>query len=302
MKLVVLLVAVIVLAACGGSAPADPFQPSQSPKTFTATDLFPIKAGDKWTMVNDLGDHTFFEVQPGPAKAACEAGEILILRISKDHARTYWHPNDAGAEDRYYMKRDADGLWRGIQDSPTLELPNIFGTDALTIQWRPVAGKLVPYVIVPPVIGVGEKAEYITQYHGWQKSASTTDCLAGQAQFDIGLSDWSSTFTTAQVDTPAYKGVAIMNEQREGPVVHEKWYFAPGVGLVQIESLTPGMQVTIKRCRENVGKLPPLPVLSCTANSLKTRVTSVTSTPRFRLKIRRAKGLCGFDSPPGTTP
>src|SRR5262249_44499301 len=127
MKLALILIAALCISACGRAAPqATHSNPSLQPKIFTSADLFPVKVGDNWPMVNNLGDKTFWEVLPGPRTAACETGDIFIIHISKDNDRTYWNPNIHGAEDFYYVKRDADGTWRGIQDSPKAVLPNLW--------------------------------------------------------------------------------------------------------------------------------------------------------------------------------
>jgi hypothetical protein len=45
------------------------------------------------------------------------------------------------------------------------------------------------------------------------------------------------------VQTPIYTGPAIVSEQFEGQCGHELWYFAPGFGLVKIESPYDGGQI-----------------------------------------------------------
>ena len=249
MRFLSLLVGALFLAACGGVPPAAvKSESSAAPKTFTAADLFPVKPGDKWTMVNDLGDHTFWEVESVPSPVACEEGEIIALHISKDADRTYWLPNLHGAEDRFHMLHLADGSWRGIQDKCSVLQPNIWNTQCGTVQWHPVAGKPLPYLVVPSAITEGQKIEMLTEYQWYRvEGVQTNECLKDPLYRQPENTYWSSTFTVTTVDTPAYKGIAVVNEEWEGPNGHEKWYFAPGVGLVQIDSLTIGHVVTIKR-------------------------------------------------------
>jgi hypothetical protein len=60
---------------------------------------------------------------------------------------------------------------------------------------------------------------------------------------------WTSKLYVETVDTPAYSGPAVVNEEFEGcasaaqetpdsvACAHEKWYFAPRIGLVEINSI-----------------------------------------------------------------
>jgi hypothetical protein len=52
-------------------------------------------------------------------------------------------------------------------------------------------------------------------------------------------------FYLAAVDTPIYKGVAVISDQFEGICGHERWAFAPKLGIVQIESLNDGGEMKL---------------------------------------------------------
>jgi hypothetical protein len=51
---------------------------------------------------------------------------------------------------------------------------------------------------------------------------------------------WRTDGYTEWVETPLYTGWAMVSEQWEGPCVHEKWWFAPDLGLVKVAPLASG--------------------------------------------------------------
>lgn len=211
-----------------------------------AADIFSAPVGKQWDMVNDSGDVTHFAVEAAPENDACEdAGTHVAIHITKTMARAYWGVGFDGAEDRFNISIDADGSYRGIADISQ----NVNGLDMITVNWRPISGLPSPYMILPPYFVRGETQTISTFYHGYLlRHVNTNQCVAGNE--DVGQIDWKSSFYESTVDTPVYKGWAIVSEQWENCVqfppecgAHEKWYFVPGVGLVEIDSAV----TTIKR-------------------------------------------------------
>lgn len=247
---VVFLVLVLNLSGCGGSANMQ--LASRAPKLtapaeiFHGADLFAAPIGTQWDMENDLGDITHFSIESAPVSSSCEAGNHLAVHITKTAARTYWGVGDDGAEEHFTLSIDPDGSFRGIADISR----NVIGLDRLTINWRPVEGKPTPYLIVPPYFVRGQPQTIATFYHGYLlRHVNTNDCVTTAE--DLGLIDWKSSFYESFVSTPIYSGWAMVSEQWEncddpqfagGCGAHEKWYFAPHVGLVEIDG-----GVTIKR-------------------------------------------------------
>jgi hypothetical protein len=75
----------------------------------------------------------------------------------------------------------------------------------------------------------------------------TSSCLKGAALGPTPVR-WTAKFTMQDVDTPFYRGPALAAEQFEGcpgnwetsgqtKCAHEIWYFAEGVGLVEINAI-----------------------------------------------------------------
>jgi hypothetical protein len=204
--------------------------------------VIPFRAGDTWTMTNDSGAHTNFEVLAGPAEAACERGEILILHISKDTPDTYWAVTFPQAEVWVYLLRNHDGSWRSILEQAAFPAPNRFGSLGPYPQVsRDIHAGANTYILVP---GLTQSGKIVTSYRSVSQPGFTVGCLSAAVMPETS---WTSNFYWEQVSTPAYTGTALVNDQLEGGTVHEKWYFAPGLGLVEIESLTSTPPVTIRR-------------------------------------------------------
>jgi hypothetical protein len=235
-----IVVATLLICSCRGhkSVAAKP-----NPLTgaiYSSAELFPVRIGQQWNMVNSFGDITHFSIEAAPSDAACEtAGEKVLLHITKNHQRTYWGLMTEGAEDREVLLHDSDGSWRGLSDMARAS--GFFPWDhvhhSVTIDWRPLAGQPLPYVIVPSSFVQGQSIRMDTHYHSFMSfDRNTTNCIADRST-DAGRIHWVSVFYDGQVDTPAYKGWALINDQIEGCCTHEKWYWAPGIGLVQIDSI-----------------------------------------------------------------
>jgi hypothetical protein len=208
---------------------------------YRTAELFPVQPGDSWVMENKFGDKTYYDIEAAPTSAGCETGSNFIMHVAKSAARTYWGDGIEGAEDREVFHRDANGEIRGVADIPLFSqgCPWCNGATKETINWRPVSGEPPPYVVIPASTWTGHLLKMLTHYQGYMApDINTTDCIAQPENYFIEM-PWESDFYLADVETPAYSGLAMVNEQFEG-AVHEKWYFAPGIGLVQVDSYLVG--------------------------------------------------------------
>jgi hypothetical protein len=252
----VVLVALLsaLLTGCGGGISTTHFPGSAGftplaipAGAILAADIFSAPVGKQWDMMNDLGDVTHFSIESAPGNDACETGNHIAIHITKTMARTYWGVGLDGASTHFNMSIDSDGSYRGIADISQHAL----SLDMATINWRPAPLHPLPYMIVPPYFVRGQTQTTSTFYRGFLlRHVNTNSCIVGNSKY-LGQIDWKSSFYEGAVDTPVYKGWAMVSEQWEnctdpqfhgGCGAHEKWYFAPGVGLVQIDSA-----VTIKR-------------------------------------------------------
>jgi hypothetical protein len=234
--LALVTLALVTLVGCGG-------------QTYTASELWPVTIGSSWTMVNKFGDETFYTIEAAPVVAACENGHNFVMHVTKNASITYWGDGIPGAEDREFYHIDDDGSIRGIVDN--WQMPQGCpwcqnGQTAGAEEWRPIPGLPLPYVNVPAVIASGETLTMPTQYALYAGKQNTTACLAqtDPATYVRNVA-WESIFSIVQVDTPVYSGPALATDQWEDHTatsqgVHETWYFAPGIGLVQVDSYLQG--------------------------------------------------------------
>ena len=84
-------------------------------------------------------------------------------------------------------------------------------------------------------------------YEAWQ--TTTLECIAAPST-DKGVQE-GMLFqeSLVMVDPPVYSGWGMLTDQHEQGV-HEKWYFAPGIGLVEIQAYNINsnvLAITIKR-------------------------------------------------------
>ena len=222
------------------------------PKTIvTAADLLPAKVGDVWKFQDDAGDITTVSWEAQSSPAACESGDMLMMHITKTAAATWWGAGFDQAEDHFILHHEPDGGWRALTDNITL--PNGHPANmspALTVNHRPLAGMPLPYIIVPAQLGIDMTATATTgdtAYGSYRDlTQTTTDCVSIPVNFDQNIF-WRTDFYWENVTTPIYTGPAVTSDQHESTFVHEKWHFAPGVGLVQIDVLTDPPAFSIKR-------------------------------------------------------
>lgn len=239
MKQLLLALATLVFLGCG----------TTSPHTYRAATLWPVQLGQSWVMENKFGDQTTYTIEAAPDNAACAAGDNFIMHVTKNSWRTYWGDGIPEAEDRELFHVDLDGTIRGIVDN--WQMPQgcpwcSNGETSGAEEWFPVPGQPLPYVNVPSVIVAGQVITMPTEYALYHNDSNTTDCLptTNPATYARNI-EWESIFKIVNVETPAYSGPALATDQFENHTstsqgVHETWYFAPGIGLVQVDSYLQG--------------------------------------------------------------
>ncbi len=209
----------------------------------SSKELFP-GTESKFDMCDDHGRITHFTVSR-MSKAGCEIGEIADLYITKDRPGAYWGPTYANANDHWTMKHDPNGQWRAIHQDTYLGPGGFLGYDGETSDMLRTSGN--PYVVIPAAEDE-ESVQIGTVNFTADLGGHTFDCTAG---FPSSPFTWISKFSRVNVSTPFYTGDAILNEEAENCDANpkcaiEKWYFTPGIGLVEIDVIAP-RTLTTKR-------------------------------------------------------
>lgn len=189
---------------------------------------FPSQIGQKWDMVADVtGDVTHFEIVNAPTTDHADA---VNIHVTKTQTRAYWQPGSADAEIWWGMRQLADSRW--VADYSIVQ-PGLQRLDYLHADTN-------SYMVLPP------RGAPAGDYLGHSQD---TWC-SGDAYCTIPLVKvtWLARISYPTVDTPVYKGPALLNEEFEcgepidineidNPLkcAHELWYFAPNIGLVEID-------------------------------------------------------------------
>lgn len=243
-----LLLLAALSTGCG--APQTHAAPDKGRPVFTS-DQFQLTPGQSWDMQANNGDRTHFETL-SIAQTGCEAGELLDLHITKQSVQDYWKAGLDGAEIHWVMRKDAAGNWSAVTSlidwnpAVTSDLPH-------TVDY--VLGGSDAYLVVPAVTYSSPQTR--TGYAQWwmDYTAQTNGCLQNVGTKGSSLR-WTVKLSVQNVTTPAYSGPALLNEEFEGCTAaqetsattacpHELWYFAPGIGLVEIDKIDKG--IVIKR-------------------------------------------------------
>ena len=198
------------LAGCGGSVKQAKIPtPSPTPTpTITAAQVFSNKA-ETWTFENGYGDTTTIEILPqndgssvwhylkNADRAYWQPGiaSELFFRIELDHNQ--WYSPDF----RVLFPQGCPYSWCG---TPPIDMTFVNTTDP---------GKPRPYLIIAD-------------------SGTTLDTSFND--FGTPNTRWKTLGYVENVTTLFYSGPALVSEQWEGLCTHEKWYFAPGLGLIEV--------------------------------------------------------------------
>lgn len=195
-----------------------------------APNYFPSQIGQKWDMVADVtGDVTHLEIVNAPTTDHTDA---VNIHITKTEARAYWQVGAPGAESWFGMHQLPDGRWIADYNIATFDGQNMSRTEYLHFDEN-------SYTVIPPL---GAPAgDYLGH------SQNTLCAGAGYCSIPLVKVMWLARISYPEVDTPIYKGRALLNEEFEcgepidmneinNPLkcAHELWYFAPNIGLVEI--------------------------------------------------------------------
>lgn len=204
--------------------------------------------GQTWTFQNGFGATNTFEIQAAPPNAGCRDGNNLVMHMTKTTANTYWQFGADHAENWFVLNQNTDGSWRSTASLVNMPLgslfsgPLVFSSDVIDNQ----VGMPMPYMIAPPDTStpdhfINETRSASTGVPGlsFVCNISPDQPLTGPT----GGQYWRTDFYLAQAVTPVYSGPAIVSDQFEGICGHERWYFAPGLGIVEIESLNDGGEI-----------------------------------------------------------
>lgn len=250
--------------------------PTPAPVTITASSVMDMSMiGQTWLFTNGYGDICTIAIEsPGPVHrnnpdgsmldvtwtdpnqfVAGRGGNNLVMHETKNNARC-WNGLLFDMEVWFPLHQNPDGSWRstavladmphgcpwcGANGAPTTDHV-FFTSDAIDNQ----PGMAFPYMIAPPTTKTGDHFIFESRVN------STFDLLL---TFDNRIPDgtpltgptggeyFRTDFYIENVSTPVYSGPAIVSDQFEGPCGHEKWYFAPGKGIVRIETLTDGGEI-----------------------------------------------------------
>ena len=248
--------------------PAQGSNASQSSaNTITAAEVFsPAMIGQTWIFTNDLGDNTFIKILSPPANNSLSP-DCVIFQYAKNRPRAYWEPGSGGAALQFILCPRTDGAWLSAGSLMHGDT-DLVGNPAPWISTANVGivpGKPDGYLIIPASGTDQGKSQLITEFRNYN--------LAGVETFDFITSDPHTTVRDVTWRTDAYItrtcvpyqdwcGNALISEQWEncdttwnGPQgrVHERWYFAPHIGLVQVDVLNAGYGEGVDFCTLDFG-------------------------------------------------
>lgn len=254
MKNTILALLSLLLVGCGGSISQRPS--SAALATITSADVFNTgMIGQTWTFHNGYGDATTISIESTPAVAAGFAGNNVVFHYRKDNARAYWNPGTPDAELWFVLHQQADNSWTSTASLIHFPESCVFCNDppnwtSLTANSRPIDGKPMPYAIIPASVTRGATTTIDTAYdlHMAFNHAEPDFADITLTQPSIAQVPWHNSFYIEFVSLPVYAGPTMVSEQWEGPCfpvmqpgcAHEKWYFAPALGLVQVVPISVG--------------------------------------------------------------
>ena len=200
---------------------------------------FNLVPGQSWDMKDTVsGDLTHFEAL-AVQQAGCGRGRLLDMHITKQNTQDYWNPGLPGAEIHWIMQQDrTGGDWRAalslIDYSASSGPPH-----TVDYVWQDSNA----YLVVPG-IAYSNPQERVGCAQWWSDlNSQTTSCL-DKVGIETPGARWTAKLSIQNVETPVYSGPALLNEEFEGCAAtqetqcpHELWYFAPRVGLVEIDAV-----------------------------------------------------------------
>ncbi|HEV2992017.1 MAG TPA: hypothetical protein VG759_26505 [Candidatus Angelobacter sp.] len=227
-------------------------------QTLTSAQVMHIQIGQVWNFQDGNGHHMTITLEAPQGNFL--PSNCVVWHYTKDHPNAYWAPGNPGAEQWFPVCPAADGSWAsphyfynwagGCPGCATPTCPVVCaGPQSSTKTVVPnYSGALqTPYFIIPNSTTTTAVHTAWTSYLScdlgfvmtWSSVQSPANCT-----HSVGWNTWSY---TANVSTPAYSGPAMVSEQFEGACindvndcVHEKWFFAPNLGLVQVIPIASG--------------------------------------------------------------
>ena len=248
------------LVACGGRQPVtitseSVFSMEMSGQVwefqngYRATNQIKLESPQALTRLNDDGTVTEVTWNDTSAVAGRAGNNIVMHFANKSTDCTYWSLCVHNAELWFPLHQNADGSWRStsslinMRDGCPWCPAGPFILTSQVIDNQP--GMSLPYLIAPPTITAGEHLVNETRVCAGSAPGLTydntipEDSLCGPMDGEY----WRTDFYIADVSTPVYSGPAIVSDQYEGTCGHELWYWAPGWGIVKIESPYDGGEI-----------------------------------------------------------
>lgn len=223
---------------------------SDSAQTISASQAYTPRAGEVWTFVNGYGDTTTITSELAPDPVACRTGRNVVWHYRKNAARAYWNPGIADAEILFVLHQNPDSSWRSTASA--ISFPHLVPATQTWDILDNLPGVPLPYQIIPPTLRRGDHLVFETLADAiGGPGLFTLTCTVpdGRLVAQLGHGEqWRTEYYIEDVVTPAYSGPAAVSEQWENCNAdrtnagcgHEKWWFAPGFGLVKVQQINSG--------------------------------------------------------------
>lgn len=241
LPLFLLLSLTIFVSGCGGNAVISPIPAPAQIVTITAAQVFTPRVGDVWTFRNGYGDITTITIEAVPPSNFLPSGSIN-WHYRKNACRAYWGAGICDADFQFTLSPRPDGSWvslASLYNFPT-QIPDYMnGHHMGTSEFLQVPSMPVPYTTIPATATTGITNSTPTQYDRYDALdvLSFDSIVSGPASARVR---WQTDSYIDNVQTPVYSGPALIGEYFESSCIHEKWYFAPGHGLVKVIPLDNG--------------------------------------------------------------
>lgn len=223
-----ILVFVLAFVGCGGIVAPKPVNPNPQNKPIVITSAEVNKnIAETWTFENARGELTWVDIIPVDENHT-------TWHYRKIATGAYWAPTTPQAELWFDMEKDSTGAWYSTGGVVNEPIGCSVCVGPIIMQRYPVAtkaGQNRPYLIIP-----ADSAQPVS-------TAIFDDMFPiGNGLLNTAVNEQWQTFTgTEFVSTPVYTGMALISDQWEGVCIHEKWWFAPGFGMVKVAPLFEGV-------------------------------------------------------------
>jgi len=243
-KAVTILSLILFFVLSGCRNPCNP--PYTSPASGTVEFMsgqFNLVPGQSWDMKDTVsGDLTHFETL-AVEHAGCQPGRLLDMHITKQNTQDYWQAGLAGAEVHWIIQQDRiSGDWQAAVSVIGYSAPS-GPPRTVDYVWQDSNA----YLVVPGIAYSNPQVRVGCARWWADLNTQTTSCL-DKVGIETPSARWTAKLSIQNVETPVYSGPALLNEEFEGCAVnketpsqtqcpHELWYFAPRVGLVEINAV-----------------------------------------------------------------